>query len=40
MGVNENGNINEQDIIEACDQSTKFLALTHMSKVTGQIIDI
>ena len=40
MGVNENGNINEQDIIEACDQSTKFLALTHMSNVTGQIIDI
>ena len=39
-GVNENGNINEQDIIEACDQSTKFLALTHMSNVTGQIIDI
>ena len=40
VGVNENGNINEQDIIEACDQSTKFLASTHMSNVTGQIIDI
>ena len=40
VGVNENGNINEQDIIKACDQSTKFLALTHMSNVTGQIIDI
>ena len=38
--VNENGNVFEQDIIEACDQSTKFLALTHMSNVTGQIIDI
>ncbi len=40
VAVNENGNISEQDIIEACDQSTKFLALTHMSNVTGQIIDI
>jgi len=40
VGVNENGNITEQDIIESCDQSTKFLALTHMSNVTGQIIDI
>ena len=40
MGVNENGNITEEDIINACDQSTKFLALTHMSNVTGQIIDI
>ena len=40
VNVNENGNITEQDIINACDQSTKFLALTHMSNVTGQIIDI
>lgn len=40
VGVNENGNISEQDIINACDESTKFLALTHMSNVTGQIIDI
>ena len=40
VGVNENGNINEQDIVNACDDSTKFLALTHMSNVTGQIIDI
>jgi len=40
VSVNENGNITEQDIINACDQSTKFLALTHMSNVTGQIIDI
>ena len=40
VNVNENGNVTEQDIINACDQSTKFLALTHMSNVTGQIIDI
>lgn len=40
VNVNENGNITEQDIINACDQSTKFLALTHMSNVTGQIFDI
>ena len=40
VGVNENGNINEQDIVNACDDSTKLLALTHMSNVTGQIIDI
>ena len=40
VNVNENGNVSEQDIINACDQSTKFLALTHMSNVTGQIIDI
>ena len=40
VSVNENGNITEQEIINACDQSTKFLALTHMSNVTGQIIDI
>ena len=40
VGVNENGNISEQDIVNACDDSTKFLALTHMSNVTGQIIDI
>lgn len=40
VSVNENGNISEQDIINACDQSTKFLALTHMSNVTGQIFDI
>ena len=40
VGLNENGIISEQDIINVCDQSTKFLALTHMSNVTGQIIDI
>ena len=40
VGVNENGNVSEQDIVNACDDSTKFLALTHMSNVTGQIIDI
>lgn len=40
VSINENGNISEQDIINACDQSTKFLALTHMSNVTGQIFDI
>jgi len=40
IGVDKNGNISEQEIIQACDQSTKFLALTHMSNVTGQIIDI
>ena len=40
VGVNENGNVIEQDIVNACDDSTKFLALTHMSNVTGQIIDI
>ena len=38
--VNENGIIDEQQIIDICSDTTKILAITHMSNVTGQILDI
>ena len=38
--VNENGIIDEKQIIDCCNESTKILAITHMSNVTGQILDI
>ena len=38
--VNENAIIDEQQIIDTCNETTKILAITHMSNVTGQILDI
>ena len=38
--VNENGIIDERQIIDICSDTTKILAITHMSNVTGQILDI
>ena len=38
--VKENGIIDEQQIIDTCNDTTKILAITHMSNVTGQILDI
>ena len=38
--VNENGIIDEQQIIDICSDTTKILAITHMSNVTGQILDV
>jgi cysteine desulfurase/selenocysteine lyase len=36
----ENGLIDENDVIQTCTSKTKIIAITHMSNVTGQIIDI
>jgi cysteine desulfurase/selenocysteine lyase len=38
--VDKNGIIDEQQIIDTCNDTTKILAITHMSNVTGQILDI
>lgn len=38
--VNQNGIIDEQQIIDNCNDSTKMIAITHMSNVTGQILDV
>ena len=38
--IGDNGEITEQQIIDSCNNSTRVLAITHMSNTTGQIIDI
>ena len=38
--ISKDGILSEDDIINNCDDSTKVLSLTHMSNVTGQILDI
>ena len=38
--INDNGIVDEQQIIDSCNQSTKVLAITHMTNTTGQILDI
>ncbi|MGY9016621.1 MAG: aminotransferase class V-fold PLP-dependent enzyme [Alphaproteobacteria bacterium] len=35
-----NGTIREEDIINAISESTKLVAISHMSNVTGQMIDV
>lgn len=35
-----NGTIKEEDVINAISSSTKLIAISHMSNVTGQMIDI
>ena len=38
--VNENGIIDEQQIIDICSDTTKILAITHMSNVLGTVVDV
>ena len=38
--ISSEGILSEDDIINSCDNTTKVLSLTHMSNVTGQILDI
>ncbi len=38
--VDQNGIIDEQQIIDNCNEKTKMIAITHMSNVTGQILDV
>ena len=38
--ISNEGLLSEDDIINSCDNTTKVLSLTHMSNVTGQILDI
>ena len=38
--ISNEGMLSEDDIINSCDNTTKVLSLTHMSNVTGQILDI
>ena len=38
--ASENGLIDENEVIQSCTSKTKIIAITHMSNVTGQIIDI
>ena len=38
--IHPNGTIQEEDIINAISSSTKLIAISHMSNVTGQMIDI
>ena len=38
--ISNEGILSEDDIINSCDNTTKVLSLTHMSNVTGQILDI
>ncbi len=38
--ISKEGTLSEDEIINNCDDTTKVLSLTHMSNVTGQILDI
>ena len=38
--ISNEGILSEDEIINNCDDTTKVLSLTHMSNVTGQILDI
>jgi cysteine desulfurase/selenocysteine lyase len=38
--ISKEGILSEEEIINNCDDTTKVLSLTHMSNVTGQILDI
>ncbi|MDC3149290.1 SufS family cysteine desulfurase [Alphaproteobacteria bacterium] len=38
--ISKEGILSEDEIINNCDDTTKVLSLTHMSNVTGQILDI
>jgi cysteine desulfurase/selenocysteine lyase len=38
--ASKNGLIDEKEVIQSCTSKTKIIAITHMSNVTGQIIDI
>lgn len=39
INCNDNGIINEDEILAACNSKTKLIAIHHMSNVTGNIID-
>ena len=38
--ISKEGILSEEEIINNCDDTTKVLSLTHMSNVTGQILDL
>ena len=38
--ISKEGILSEEEIINNCDDATKVLSLTHMSNVTGQILDL
>ena len=38
--ISKEGILSEDEIINNCDDTTKVLSLTHMSNVTGQILDL
>ena len=38
--IDDHGNLNPQNVIEAIDKNTKLVAITHMSNVLGTIVDV
>ena len=40
VDIDDHGNLNPQDVIEAIDKNTKLVAITHMSNVLGTIVDV
>ena len=40
VDIDDDGNLNPQNVIEAIDKNTKLVAITHMSNVLGTIVDV
>ena len=40
VDIDDHGNLNPQNVIEAIDKNTKLVAITHMSNVLGTIVDV
>ena len=40
VDIDDHGNLNPQNVIEAIDNNTKLVAITHMSNVLGTIVDV
>ena len=40
VNIDDNGNLNPQSVIDAIDNKTKLVAITHMSNVLGTIVDV
>ena len=40
INIDDNGNLDPQSVIDAIDNKTKLVAITHMSNVLGTIVDV
>ena len=40
VNIDDNGNLDPQSVIDAIDNKTKLVAITHMSNVLGTIVDV
>ncbi len=40
VGIDDNGNLDTQSVLDAIDEKTRLVAITHMSNVLGTIVDV